>query len=101
MKTPSVRRKNKIKMHLVGELNHFLSYCATHLCKSTYMSPDVPVDSVLYYQMLLQLKMELSRRTVLIIEVRKKPTEYEHVGLTHMFCVFLFVIGKKGCVWVG
>lgn len=66
------------------------------------MSSDIPVDSVLYYQMLLQLKMELGRsRTELITEVRRKPAEYEHVGLTHMFCVLLFVIGKKVCVWVG
>lgn len=34
--------------------------------------------------------------TVMVTGVRKKSAQYEHVELTHMFSVLVFVIGKKG-----
>lgn len=34
--------------------------------------------------------------TVMVTGVRKKSAQYEHVELTHMFSVLVFVIGKEG-----
>lgn len=112
VKTFSIRRLDKSAFGW-----ETLSDCASHLCKVTWMSPGVPVDPERGYKMLLQLKtggwnkmiLKVPHNpnyfiilwTVTVTGVRKKSAQYEHVELPHMFSVLVFVIGKKGWVWVG